>query len=35
MPQFEVVVLANSIKHGQHSVAGKCVNTGRLDKISP
>ncbi len=29
MPQSEVVVLANSIKHGQHCVAGKCVNTGR------
>lgn len=29
MPQTEVVVLANSIKHGQHCVAGKCVNTGR------
>lgn len=28
MPQSEVVVLANSIKHGQHCVAGKCVNTG-------
>ncbi|CAM2747568.1 hypothetical protein VIOR103205_01090 [Vibrio ordalii] len=29
MPQSEVVVLANSIKHGQHCVAGKCVNTGK------
>lgn len=29
MPQSEVVVLANSIKHGQHCVAGKCVSTGR------
>lgn len=29
MSQSEVVVLANSIKHGQHCVAGKCVNTGK------
>lgn len=29
MPQSEVVVLANSIKHGQHCVAGKCINTGQ------
>lgn len=29
MAQSEIVVLANSIKHGQHCVAGKCVNTGR------
>ncbi|EOD9426877.1 hypothetical protein ACJ5M7_003227 [Vibrio harveyi] len=28
MAQSEVVVLANSIKHGQHCVAGKCVGTG-------
>ena len=26
--QVEIVILANSIKHGQHCVAGKCVNTG-------
>lgn len=25
----EIVILANSVKHGQHCVAGKCVNTGR------
>lgn len=29
MAQYEIVVLANSIKHGQHCVAGKCVSTGR------
>lgn len=29
MTEAEIVVLANSIKHGQHCVAGKCVNTGR------
>lgn len=29
MTQAEVVVLANSVKHGQHCVAGKCLNTGR------
>ncbi|BDS30909.1 dual OB domain-containing protein [Aeromonas caviae] len=29
MTQIEVVVFANSIKHGQHCVAGKCVNTGK------
>ncbi|WP_248873194.1 hypothetical protein [Vibrio sp. ED002] len=29
MPQSVIVVLANSIKHRQHCVAGKCVNTGR------
>lgn len=28
MPQTEIVVLANSVKHGQHCVAGKCLNTG-------
>lgn len=28
MTQAEIVVLANSIKHGQHCVAGKCLNTG-------
>jgi hypothetical protein len=29
MTQAEIVVLANSLKHGQHCVAGKCLNTGR------
>lgn len=29
MIQVEIVILANSIKHGQHCVAGKCMNTGR------
>lgn len=29
MTQAEVVVLANSVKHGQHCVAGKCISTGR------
>lgn len=29
MDQVEVVVFANSIKHGQHCVAGKCASTGR------
>lgn len=29
MTQAEIVVLANSVKHGQHCVAGKCLNTGR------
>lgn len=29
MTQAEIVVLANSVKHGQHCVAGKCVNTGK------
>ncbi|EJU9538520.1 hypothetical protein N5M46_003880 [Vibrio alginolyticus] len=29
MPQSEVVILANSVKHRQHCVAGKCVNTRR------
>lgn len=24
----EIVVLANSVKHGYHCVAGKCINTG-------
>lgn len=28
MTQAEIVVLANSVKHGQHCVAGKCINTG-------
>ncbi len=28
MTQAEIIVLANSVKHGQHCVAGKCVNTG-------
>ena len=28
MPQAEIIVLANSVKHGQHCVAGKCVRTG-------
>jgi len=28
MNQAEIIVLANSVKHGQHCVAGKCVNTG-------
>ena len=29
MSQTEIVILANSVKHGQHCVAGKCMNTGR------
>jgi len=29
MTQAEIVVLANSVKHKQHCVAGKCLNTGR------
>lgn len=29
MTQAEIVVLANSVKHGQHCIAGKCLNTGR------
>lgn len=29
MTQVEVVVLANSVKHSQHCVAGKCVQTGK------
>lgn len=29
MTQVEIVVLANSVKHGQHCVAGKCVHSGR------
>ena len=29
MTQAEIVILANSVKHGQHCVAGKCLNTGR------
>lgn len=29
MAQEEIVVLANSVKHRQHCVAGKCINTGR------
>lgn len=29
MSQTEIVILANSVKHGQHCVAGKCINTGR------
>jgi hypothetical protein len=29
MTPAEIVVLANSVKHGQHCVAGKCLNTGR------
>lgn len=29
MTKSEIVVLANSIKHGQHCVAGKCLSTGR------
>ena len=33
MTHKEIVVLANSVKHGQHCVAGKCVNTG--DWIRP
>lgn len=28
MNQAEIIVLANSVKHGQHCVAGKCINTG-------
>lgn len=29
MTKVEMVILANSVKHGQHCVAGKCINTGR------
>lgn len=29
MTQAELVILANSVKHGQHCVAGKCINTGK------
>jgi len=29
MAQAEIIVLANSVKHGQHCVAGKCLNTGK------
>lgn len=29
MSQVEIVILANSIKHRQHCIAGKCVNSGR------
>lgn len=29
MSQTEIVILANSVKHGQHCVAGKCMSTGR------
>lgn len=29
MSQVEIVILANSIKHRQHCVAGKCVNSGK------
>jgi hypothetical protein len=29
MSQVEIVVLANSVKHGQHCVAGKCMETGK------
>lgn len=28
MNQAEIIILANSVKHGQHCVAGKCINTG-------
>ncbi|MEQ3638100.1 MULTISPECIES: hypothetical protein [unclassified Alcanivorax] len=28
MTQAEIIVFANSVKHGQHCVAGKCINTG-------
>lgn len=28
MTQAEIIVLANSVKHGQHCVAGKCIDTG-------
>lgn len=28
MTQAEIVILANSVKHGQHCVAGKCTTTG-------
>ncbi|WP_447927916.1 dual OB domain-containing protein [Vreelandella sp. EE27] len=28
MTQAEIIVLANSVKHRQHCVAGKCINTG-------
>ena len=33
MKQAEIVVLANSVKHGQHCVAGKCIHT--LDWVRP
>ncbi len=29
MGKVELVVLANSVKHGQHCVAGKCTRSGR------
>lgn len=29
MNQFEIIVLANSVKHGQHCVAGKCLQSNR------
>ncbi|MCG9753822.1 hypothetical protein L1D40_01120 [Shewanella insulae] len=29
MTQAEIIVLANSVKHRKHCVAGKCVRTGR------
>ncbi|MBS9723760.1 hypothetical protein EGJ43_11770 [Stutzerimonas stutzeri] len=29
MTQAEIVILANSVKHRQHCVAGKCMHTGR------
>lgn len=29
MSQVEIVILANSVKHRQHCVAGKCISTGQ------
>lgn len=29
MPIVQIVILAKSVKHGCHCVAGKCINTGR------
>lgn len=29
MNQFEIIVLANSVKHGQHCVAGKCLQSSQ------
>lgn len=29
MPAVQIVILAKSVKHGEHCVAGKCVDTGR------
>lgn len=29
MEKFEIVILANSVKHNQHCVAGKCIASGK------